>query len=131
MQNLMQTRCSILPSIEKTKRNTKSKKHSCKTMRVHRAVSRGRLMQQACWKWPWPPLSSLSTEAVTILAVRELSDTPPFPSSTLNWGEWSVSRSGRFYTRGNCLLYPLDRWLGVPLDLSGRCRNIWIRIMWN
>jgi hypothetical protein len=41
---LMQTLCSILAFIA-DKRNTKSKKHSCKKMRVHSVVSLGRLKQ--------------------------------------------------------------------------------------
>jgi hypothetical protein len=37
-QNLMQTRCSILPPIAEKKLNTKSKRHLCvKTMHVHMA----------------------------------------------------------------------------------------------
>jgi hypothetical protein len=43
MQNLMWTCCSILPSITDETRSRKSTR--VKTMRVHSAVSRGRLMQ--------------------------------------------------------------------------------------
>jgi hypothetical protein len=43
-RNLMQTRCSILPSVtDKMKRSRKST--HVKTIRVHSMVSRGRLMQ--------------------------------------------------------------------------------------
>jgi hypothetical protein len=42
-QNLMQTHCSILPSIADKTRSRKSTR--VKTMHVHREVSRGRLMQ--------------------------------------------------------------------------------------
>jgi hypothetical protein len=46
-QKLMQTLCSILPSIaDKTKQSQKSTR--VKTMHVHSLVSRGRLMQYAC-----------------------------------------------------------------------------------
>jgi hypothetical protein len=45
MQNLMQTRCSILLSIaDKTKHEAKKSTH-VKTMLVHSVVSRGRVMQ--------------------------------------------------------------------------------------
>jgi hypothetical protein len=47
MQNLMQTRCLILPSIADKMKHDVKKTH-VKTMRVHSAVSSGRLMEYAC-----------------------------------------------------------------------------------
>jgi hypothetical protein len=49
-----------------------------KTMRVHSSVSRDRLMQYAFEVWPWPPLSSSFTGAVTTIKVQELSDTTSY-----------------------------------------------------
>jgi hypothetical protein len=68
-QNLMQTRCSILPSIaEKMKHEVKKASSSVFTAWCHVADWCNRLAEV----WPWPPLSSSFTEAVTTITVWEL-----------------------------------------------------------
>jgi hypothetical protein len=58
---LMQTRCSILPSI------AAKEKTRVKTILVHSAVSRGTWCNGLAVVWPWPPLSSSFTETVTTI----------------------------------------------------------------
>jgi hypothetical protein len=41
-------------------------------------------------------------------------------TSTLDGGEWSVSRPRPLYLRGKILRYPLDRGLGGPQNRAGR-----------
>jgi hypothetical protein len=73
MQNLMQTYCSILPSIaDKTKREVEKAlmlKQCVFTVWCHVADWCNRLAEV----WPWPPLSSSFTEAVTTITTQELS----------------------------------------------------------
>jgi hypothetical protein len=38
----------------------------------------------------------------------------------IRWGEWSVSRPGRFTPKGKSPFYPLTRRLGGPQNKSGR-----------
>jgi hypothetical protein len=44
---------------------------------------------------------------------------PPFLTSARNGGEWSASRAALL--RGKSPLYPLDRRLDGPQNLSGHC----------
>jgi hypothetical protein len=46
---------------------------------------------------------------------------PPFLTSTLDGGEWSNSRPGRFTPGERAPGFSLNRRLGVPQSLSGRC----------
>jgi hypothetical protein len=88
----MQTRCSILPSIaDKTKHGVEKalmyKQHVFKEL-CHVADWCNRLSEV----WPWPPLSSSFTEAVTTIIVRDLSDTPRIPLALESqFGPWPTS----------------------------------------
>jgi hypothetical protein len=44
-----------------------------------------------------------------------------FLTLALAGGEWSASRPGPLYPRGNRPRYPLDRRLGGPQSLAGQC----------
>jgi hypothetical protein len=46
---------------------------------------------------------------------------PPFLTSSLDVGEWLVSRHSRFIPAGKSPWYPLDRTLGGSQRRSGRC----------
>jgi hypothetical protein len=52
---------------------------------------------------------------------------PPYLTSELNRGEWSISRSGRVTIQGNRSRYPLYRRLGGPrsqFELYGEMKNV-------
>jgi hypothetical protein len=74
MQNLLQTHCLILPSISDKMKHKVEKVlmwNQCVfTVQCHVADCCTRLAKV----WPWPPLSSSFTTAVTTLTLWELSD---------------------------------------------------------
>jgi hypothetical protein len=70
---LIQTHCSILPSIAhkmKQVKKTLAYKQRMFTVWCHVADWCNRLVEV----WPWPPLSSSFTELITTITVQELSD---------------------------------------------------------
>jgi hypothetical protein len=83
---LTQSHFSILPSItHKMKHEVETRtcvKQCMLTARCHVPHWCNRLSEV----WPWPPLSSSFTEAVTTVTAKEISDTTLYTSIVHEWG---------------------------------------------
>jgi hypothetical protein len=69
-QNLMQTRCPILPSIADKMNHEVKKSTHVKTTRVHSTCHMADWWNRFEEVWPWPPFSSSFTEAVATISLR-------------------------------------------------------------